>query len=181
MILFKNTLFQKEFLACNGCFGLFSKIKKGSGASFWCNVFYKSVSYLILYQLTKFQCHTLFVLKISNKMCYLGIIQTADDVTNLKSFFGPTSKTMTDREKKGGKMKIQKSGYLENEKIFLDEIKKHFSQFLKGFHLVKNKNFIKNSGHQSQRRNLEDALNLTIASLRPGGKVKRMNQINRKE
>ena len=34
---------------------------------------------------------------------------------------------MTDREKKRGKMKIQKSGYLENEKIFLDEIKKHFS------------------------------------------------------
>ena len=33
--------------------------------------------------------------------------------------------------------KLQKSEYLENEKSFLDEIKKHFSQFLKGLHLVR--------------------------------------------
>ena len=33
--------------------------------------------------------------------------------------------------------KIQKSEYLENEKSFLDKIKKHFSQFLMGYHLVK--------------------------------------------
>ena len=33
--------------------------------------------------------------------------------------------------------KTQKSEYLENEKSFVDEIKKHFSQFLKGYHLVK--------------------------------------------
>ena len=43
--------------------------------------------------------------------------------------------------------KTQKSEYLENEKSFLDEIKKHFSQFLKGYHLVKKK-LIKNSGHK---------------------------------
>ena len=30
IILFQNTLFLKEFLACYGCFGLFSKIKKGN-------------------------------------------------------------------------------------------------------------------------------------------------------
>ena len=34
---------------------------------------------------------------------------------------------MAGREKKEGKKKIQKSGYLENEKSFLDETKKHFS------------------------------------------------------
>ena len=33
-------------------------------------------------------------------------------------------------------MEIQKFEYLENKKNFLDE-KKHFSQFLKGYHLVK--------------------------------------------
>ena len=33
--------------------------------------------------------------------------------------------------------KIQKFEYLENEKNLLDEIKKHFSQFLKSYHLVK--------------------------------------------
>ena len=33
--------------------------------------------------------------------------------------------------------KIQKIEYLEKEKSFLDEVKKHFSQFLKDYHLVK--------------------------------------------
>ena len=33
--------------------------------------------------------------------------------------------------------KIQKFEYLDNEKSFLDEIKKHFLQFLKVYHLVK--------------------------------------------
>ena len=64
IILFQNILFSKEFLACNGCFGLFSKIKKGSGTSFWC-IFsawfcHTNVLYLILYQLIKFQYHTFF-------------------------------------------------------------------------------------------------------------------------
>ena len=39
--------------------------------------------------------------------------------------------------------KIQKSEYLKNEKSFLAEIKKHFSQFLKGYHLVKKLKFDK--------------------------------------
>ena len=63
-IPFQNILFLKEFLACNGCFGLFTKIRKGSGTSF-CYIFsplyfHKNVPNLILYQLTKFQCHTFF-------------------------------------------------------------------------------------------------------------------------
>ena len=49
---------------------------------------------------------------------------------------------MADREKKEGKTDISKLEYLENEKRFLDEIKNIF-QFLKGYHLVKNKNLIK--------------------------------------
>ena len=32
------------------------------------------------------------------------------------------------------------------KKRFYDEIKKHYSQFLKGYHLEKNKNLTKNSG-----------------------------------
>ena len=55
---------------------------------------------------------------------------------------------MADREKKEGKTEIQKFEYLENGKNFLDEIKKHFSCFLKDYHLVKYKNLIKNSGHK---------------------------------
>ena len=53
---------------------------------------------------------------------------------------------MADRGKKG-KTKLQKCEYLENEKSFLDEPKNIF-QFLKGYHLVKNKNLLKNSGHK---------------------------------
>ena len=34
-------------------------------------------------------------------------------------------------------MEIQKLEYLKNEKIFLDETKMHFLQFLKGYHLKK--------------------------------------------
>ena len=45
-------------------FGLFIKIKKGSGTSFWWAfstwIFHKNALYLIFCQLTKFQCHTFF-------------------------------------------------------------------------------------------------------------------------
>ena len=44
-------------------------------------------------------------------------------------------------------MKIQKLEYLENEKSFLDEIKKIFIVW-KGYHLVITKNLIKISGHK---------------------------------
>ena len=54
----------KEFPACDACFGLFTKIKKGSRISFWCTFsawfFHANAPYLILYQLTKFQCHIFF-------------------------------------------------------------------------------------------------------------------------
>ena len=58
---------------------------------------------------------------------------------------------MADREKKRkkeGKRKIQKFEYRETKKSFLDGIKRHFSLFFKGYHLVKNKNLIKNSRHK---------------------------------
>ena len=35
IILCQNTLFLKELLACNDCFGLYTKIRKGSGTTFW--------------------------------------------------------------------------------------------------------------------------------------------------
>ena len=46
-----------------------------------------------------------------------------------------------------GKTEIQKFEYLENKKSFLDEIKNVF-QFLRSYHLVRDKNLIKNSGHK---------------------------------
>ena len=63
IILFQNTLFLKEFLACNGCLGLFSKIKKESGANFWCTIsawlFCKKCSLFNSIQWAEFQFHTL--------------------------------------------------------------------------------------------------------------------------
>ena len=43
---------------------------------------------------------------------------------------------------------MQNFEYRENEKNFLDEIKNIFHSFLKDYHLVKNKNLIKYSGHK---------------------------------
>ena len=64
IIPIQNILFSKEFLACSGCFRLFTKIKKEPGTSFCCIfavwLFHKTVPYLILYQWTKFQCHIFF-------------------------------------------------------------------------------------------------------------------------
>ena len=41
-----------------------------------------------------------FLLKISNKMCYLVLIWTIDDVLNFKIYLQSTSKAMADSEKK---------------------------------------------------------------------------------
>ena len=64
IVFFQKNFFSREFLAWSGCFGIFTKIKKGSGTSFPCAFsayfFHKNVSYLILYQLTKFQYQIYF-------------------------------------------------------------------------------------------------------------------------
>ena len=49
---------------CDNPLSKYLTIKRGSGTSFWCTFsawfFHKNVFYLILYQRTKFQCHTFF-------------------------------------------------------------------------------------------------------------------------
>ena len=123
IILFQNILLLKEFLACNGCFGLFTKIKKGSGTSFWCTFsawfFHKNVPYLILYQWTKFQCHALFLSQDikQNVLLNFYLDNWWHHKLNLQS-----SGWQGEKE---GKTKILKLEYLENENSFLDEIKKH--------------------------------------------------------
>ena len=128
VILFQNTLFLKDFLACNGCFGLFSKIKKVSGASIWCTFsalfFYKNIPYLILYQWTKFQYHVLFLSQDIKQNVLLSSSLDSWD------FSGSTStKEMADRGKKRVRRQYKKFEYLENERKFLDEINKIFHSF----------------------------------------------------
>ena len=92
----------------------------------------------------RFNAIPFFFLKISNKMCYQVLIQTVDDVINSKIYLGSSSKAMADREKKRGRWKYKNFNILRTKKSFLNAIKT-FSQFLKGYHLVKNKNLLKNS------------------------------------
>ena len=54
-------------------------------------------------------------------------------IVNYSTSICPFESGKCDKEEE----KLQKFEYLENEKSLLDEIKKHFSQFLKGYHLVK--------------------------------------------
>ena len=61
---FDNALFLKEFLTCNGCFRLLTKIKEGSRTSFLCifSAWFFIKMLLIQYSIiwTKFHCHNFF-------------------------------------------------------------------------------------------------------------------------
>ena len=63
----------QEFIACNGCFELFTKIKKESGTSFWSTFsawfFHKNVPYYSING-QSFNAIPFFLLKISNKMFF---------------------------------------------------------------------------------------------------------------
>ena len=133
IILFQNILFLKEFLACNGCFGLFTKIKKGSGTSFWCTFsawfFHKNVPYLILYQWPKFQCHTFFPSQDIKQNVLLSSYLNSrwhHKFQDLSSIKLSSNGWQGEKEEK---VKIQKFEYLQNEKSFLDEIKNIFHSF----------------------------------------------------
>ena len=105
---FKISYFQKNF-ACNDCFGLFTKIKKGSGTSFWCTFsawfFPKNVPHLILYQWPRFQCHTFFPAQnIKQNVLLISYLDSWWSLT-FKIYSGSSSQAMADREKKRGRRK----------------------------------------------------------------------------
>ena len=123
--LFDNLLSKyvlKEFLAGNDCFGLFTKIKKGSRTSFCCKFstwfFHRNVPYLILYQLPKFQCHNFFPSQdIKQNVLFNSCLNNW-----CKIYFRSSSETMANRkkERKTGMPNVE---YLESENCFLDELK----------------------------------------------------------
>ena len=71
---FEISYFQTNFLHAMAVLGYLSKLKRGLGLAFGAHFLHDfskdDVPYLILYLWTKFQCHTFFLLKISEKMCY---------------------------------------------------------------------------------------------------------------
>ena len=129
VILFQNILFLKEFTACSGCFGLFTKIKKGSGTSFW-YIFsawfsHKKIPYLILYLWTKFQLHTFFP---SQDIKHYSLFRQLMMPSTLRFIFDHPLKQWQQGENEG-RTEIQKFEYLENKKSLLDEIKSIFHSF----------------------------------------------------
>ena len=121
IILLQYILFLKEFFACNGCFGLFTKIEMGSGASFWCTfsawLFHKNVPCLILYQWTRVQCHTFFPSQDIKQSCYV-LLYTIDDVINFKMYLRSNSKATGDKEKKRGRRKYKNLNILWTKRAF---------------------------------------------------------------
>ena len=132
---FQNVLFLKDFLTCNGCFGLFRKIKKGIGASFWFTFsawfFHKNVPCLILYQWTKFQCHILFLSQDIKQNVLLSFYLDSWWRHKLSDF------SWINLKSNGWQGKRRED---ENTKIWISRERKelfpwnrkHFSKFLKG-------------------------------------------------
>ena len=132
MIFFQDILFLKEFLACNICFGLFTKVKKGSGTNILCKfsvwLFHKNVPYLIHYQWTKFQCHTFFPSWYIKQIVLLSSYLVSWRCHKLEDPSSINFKGMAGRGKRreDGNTKLE---YVENEKSFSDEIKNIFHSF----------------------------------------------------
>ena len=133
IILFQNILFLIEFLACSGCFGLFTKIKKESGTSFCCTFsawfFHKNVLYLILYQWAKLQYHTFFPSQDIKQIVWLSSYLDSWWCHKPEDLSWINLQSNGWHGEKEGKMDIQKFEYLENKKGFLDEIKNIFLSF----------------------------------------------------
>ena len=134
IILFQNIWFLKVFLVCNEYIGLFTKFKKGSGISFWCTFsvwfFHTNTPYLILYQLTKFQCHTFYPSQDIKRNVLLSSYLDNWDVINLKIYLQHPIKQWPNGGNEG-KSGIQKFEFLKNEKNFLDEVKSIFHNYLR--------------------------------------------------
>ena len=64
---------------------------------------------------------------------YYILIWTIDDFINFNIYISSPSKAIAVKEKKEGKIEIQKFKYLENEKSFIDEIKSIFHNFSMAF------------------------------------------------
>ena len=128
-----------------------AKLKRGLGPAFGAHFLHDfSIKMFFIwysYNGQNFNVTPYFVLKISSKMCYLVLTYTVDGIINFKILFGSTAKAMADREKTRGRWNTKTWISPEQKELFRWN-KKHFSYFSKGYHLVINKNLIKNSRHK---------------------------------
>ena len=125
---FQSIFFLNEnILAWSGYFGLFNKIRKGSGISIWC-IFsawflHKVVPYVIFYQLTMFQCNTFFPFQDMKQNVLLSSYLGNWRRHKLKDLSSIILWSNDRQRNKEGKTKTQKFEYLENKMSFLIEIK----------------------------------------------------------
>ena len=123
MIIFQNILFLKEFLACNCCLRLFTKIKKASWTKLlgqiFIVIFHKNLFYIILCQFASQVIKQNVLLSSYLDNC----------IINFKIYFQSSYKAMADRENKWGRRKYKYLNIL-SKKSFLDEIKTIFQVVL---------------------------------------------------
>ena len=130
IILFQNILFLKQFLPYNGCFGLFTKTKKGSRTSIWCTLstsfFHKK------FLTTNWQSSMLYLFPFLRYQTKCVVSPYLDNFWRIRIYLylfriylPSSSMPMTEREKKGedGNTKIWTSW--QRKELFRWN-KKHF-------------------------------------------------------
>ena len=125
IILFQSILFLKESLACNGCFGLFTKIKERSCTSLWCTFF----CIILQYKCSLFNTLSVDYVSMSYLFPSQDIKQNVLLSSCLESCWRHKLWDLSLINLKDGKTERQKFEYLENLKSFLDEIKSIFHSF----------------------------------------------------
>ena len=103
---------------------------------------FTEISMLVIYYLTQFDGVLQSSFSVIPSITPANLCKPIYDIINYFIPICPFESGKCGKEEQ----KLQKIEYLENEKSFLDEIR-HFSQFLKDYHLVEKK-LIKNSGHK---------------------------------
>ena len=96
---------------------------------FWKRII-KNLSLLVIYYLTKFDGVIQSSFWVIPNIAPANLCKAIYDIINYSTSVCPFESGRSGKEQK----KLQKFEYLENEKSFSDEIKKLFSQFLKGYH-----------------------------------------------
>ena len=91
---------------------------------------FTKISLLVIYYLTKFDGVIQSSFWVIPNIAPANLCKSIYDIINYSTSVCRFESGRSGKEQK----KLQKFEYLEDEKSFSDEIKKHFSQFLKGYH-----------------------------------------------
>ena len=130
IILFQNILFLKEFLARNHFFGLFTKVKKGSGSSLWStfSAWFSNENVPYLISMDKVSMSYLYSFLRYQTKCVIKFLFRQFMTSQTLSFIfnQPLKQWLTGRKREeDGNTKISRQK-LKNKKSFFRWNKKHF-------------------------------------------------------